>query len=201
MKLNELSAESAIQLEFKVGKEKLYLDANIAQVARSGLVLYPVMYEGKAVSFKNNQNAVNLVLNQNEGKPLIWKNVAVSNAAMNGKQYVLVRSLDEGQEYNRRRTYRLPLDIKGSILGIGDVIVHDISNSGIAFYLEKGKKCDIGQTVSIGFSARNKNYVVSVTIARIVEEENRYLYGCTMMSNPVIDTFINEEQRFRIKGY
>lgn len=201
MKLNELSAESAIQLEFKVGKEKLYLDANIAQVARSGLVLYPVMYEGKAVSFKNNQNAVNLVLNQNEGKPLIWKNVAVSNAAMNGKQYVLVRSLDEGQEYNRRRTYRLPLDIKGSILGIGDVIVHDISNSGIAFYLEKGKKCDIGQTVSIGFSARNKNYVVSATIARIVEEENRYLYGCTMMSNPVIDTFINEEQRFRIKGY
>lgn len=201
MKLNELSAESAIQLEFKVGKEKLYLDANIAQVARSGLVLYPVMYEGKAVSYKNNQNAVNLVLKQNEGKPLIWKNVAVSNAAMNGKQYVLVRSLDEGQEYNRRRTYRLPLDIKGSILGIGDVIVHDISNSGIAFYLEKGKKCDIGQTVSIGFSARNKNYVVSATIARIVEEENRYLYGCTMMSNPVIDTFINEEQRFRIKGY
>ena len=201
MKLNELSTESSVQLEFKVGKEKLYLDANIAQIARSGLVLYPVMYEGKAVSYKNNQNAVNLVLKQNEGKPLIWKNVAVSNAAMNGKQYVLVRSLDEGQEYNRRRTYRLPLDIKGSILGIGDVIVHDISNSGIAFYLEKGKKCDIGQTVSIGFSARNKNYVVSATIARIVEEENRYLYGCTMMSNPVIDTFINEEQRFRIKGY
>lgn len=201
MKLNELSTESSVQLEFKVGKEKLYLDANIAQVARSGLVLYPVMYEGKAVSFKNNQNAVNLVLNQNEGKPLIWKNVAVSNAAMNGKQYVLVRSLDEGQEYNRRRTYRLPLDIKGSILGIGDVIVHDISNTGIAFYLDKGKKCDIGQTVSIGFSARNKNYVVSATIARIVEEEKRCLYGCTMMSNPVIDGFINEEQRFRIKGY
>ncbi len=201
MKLNELSAESAIQLEFKVGKEKLYLDANIAQVARSGLVLYPVMYEGKAVSYKNNQNAVNLVLKQNEGKPLIWKNVAVSNAAMNGKQYVLVRSLDEGQEYNRRRTYRLPLDIKGSVLGIGDVIIHDISNTGIAFYLDKGKKCDIGQTVSIGFSARNKNYVVSATIARIVEEEKRCLYGCTMMSNPVIDGFINEEQRFRIKGY
>ena len=120
---------------------------------------------------------------------------------MNGKQYVLVRSLDEGQEYNRRRTYRLPLDIKGSVLGIGDVIIHDISNTGIAFYLDKGKKCDIGQTVSIGFSARNKNYVVSATIARIVEEEKRCLYGCTMMSNPVIDGFINEEQRFRIKGY
>lgn len=201
MKLNELSTESSVQLEFKVGKEKLYLDANIAQIARSGLVLYPVMYEGKAVSYKNNQNAVNLVLKQNEGKPLIWKNVAVSNAAMNGKQYVLVRSLDEGQEYNRRRTYRLPLDIKGSVLGIGDVIIHDISNTGIAFYLDKGKKCDIGQTVSIGFSARNKNYVVSATIARIVEEEKRCLYGCTMMSNPVIDGFINEEQRFRIKGY
>lgn len=201
MKLNELSTESSVQLEFKVGKEKLYLDANIAQVARNGLVLYPVMYEGKAVSFKNNQNAVNLVLNQNEGKPLIWKNVAVSNASMNGKQYVLVRSLDEGQEYNRRRTYRLPLDIKGSILGIGDVIIHDISNTGIAFYLDKGKKCDIGQTVSIGFSVRNKNYIVSATITRIVEEEKRYLYGCTMMSNPVIEGFINEEQRFRIKGY
>ena len=98
MKLNELSADSMIQLEFKVGKEKLYLDANIAQVAKSGLVLYPVLFDGKAVSFKNNQNAVNLVFNRPEGKPLIWKNVSLSNAVIGGKQFVLVRSLENGQE-------------------------------------------------------------------------------------------------------
>lgn len=201
MKLNELSADSMIQLEFKVGKEKLYLDANIAQVAKSGLVLYPVLFDGKAVSFKNNQNAVNLVFNRPEGKPLIWKNVSLSNAVIGGKQFVLVRSLENGQEYNRRSTYRLPLDIKGNIMGIGEGIVHDISTSGIAFYLEKDKKCTIGQTVNVGFSARNKNYIVNATVARIVEEEKRILYGCKMMSNPVIESFISEEQRIRIKGY
>lgn len=201
MKLNELDKESSVLLEFDVGKEKLYLDTKIAQVAKGGLVLYPIMYEGKAISFKNNHNAVNLVVNRDDKKPLIWKNVAVGNAVVNGKTYVLVRSLSDGAEYNRRRTYRLHLDIKGNILGIGEVIVHDISNSGIAFYLDKGKKCDIGQAVSVGFSARNKNYAVNATVARIVEEENRCLYGCTMMSSPVIETFISEEQRFRIRGY
>ena len=202
MKLNQLTSDSTLQLEFEAGQEKLYLDVQIAQVSKSGLVLYPVIIEGKALSFKNNDNIINLVYLQKEGKPLIWKNVAVSNAVINGLNFVLVRSISDGIDYNRRNNYRLPLDIKGNIAGYGDVLIRDISNNGLAFVISKdAPRCTIGQTVKISFSARNINYTISVTVARIVEEEKRVLYGCTMTSTPVIDQFISEEQRIRIKGF
>lgn len=201
MKLNELTNDSQLQLEFTTGSEKLYIDVQIAQVSRSGLVLYPVLYDGKTLSFKDNHNIVNIVLLQSNGKPLIWKNVTVSNAVVNGNPYVLVRSLDDSMEYNRRRNYRLDLDMQGNILGVGEVIIHDISNGGISFYLDKHRSCQVGQTVNIGFSSRGDNYTVKATIRRIVEEEERCLYGCTMSSTPMIDAFIIAEQRYRIKGY
>lgn len=202
MKLNQLTNDSTIQLEFEAGSEKLYLDVQIAQVSKSGLVLHPVIIEGKALSFKNNENIVNLVYLQKEGKPLIWKNVAISNAVINGRNFVLVRSLNDGAEYNRRNNYRLPLDIRGNITGYGDIIIKDISNNGIAFAIDRdAKRFTVGQQVNLCFSARNANYTMCVTVARVVEQETKVLYGCQMSSTPAIDQFISEEQRIRIKGF
>lgn len=202
MKLSELTEDTQIQLEFVVGKEKLYLDGKISQVSKSGLVLFPVKIDGKSLSFKNNSHAVNLVAIQTDGKPLRWKNVMVTNAVISGKQYVLVKSLADGAEYNRRHNYRLALDIKGTIVGGDEVIIHDISNGGVSFYTPKAaKRMGNGSVVKLGFVARNQTYVITATIARCVEEEERVLYGCTMPSTPYIDQFITEEQRIRIKGY
>lgn len=202
MKLNQLSSDSSIQLEFEAGSEKLYLDVQIAQVSKSGLVLHPVIIEGKALSFKNNANVINLIYLQKEGKPLLWKNVAVSNAIINGRNFVLVRSVSDSVEYNRRHNYRLPLDIRGNIVGYGDIVIHDISNNGVAFLIDKDvRRLSIGQEVVLNFSARNVNYTMKATVARFVEQETRILYGCSMMSTPAIDQFISEEQRIRIKGF
>lgn len=202
MKLNQLSSDSSIQLEFEAGSEKLYLDVQIAQVSKSGLVLHPVIIEGKALSFKNNANVINLIYLQKEGKPLLWKNVSVSNAIINGRNFVLVRSVSDSVEYNRRHNYRLPLDIRGNIVGYGDIVIHDISNNGVAFLIDKDvRRLSIGQEVVLNFSARNVNYTMKATVARFVEQETRILYGCSMMSTPAIDQFISEEQRIRIKGF
>ena len=202
MKISQLTNDSNLQLEFEAGHEKLYLDVQIAQVSKGGLVLYPVIIEGKALSFKNNTNVINLICLHKEGKPLLWKNVTVSNAVINGRNYVLVRSIGDAVEYNRRNNYRLPLDIRGNIVGYGDIIIHDISNNGIAFLIDKdAKRFNVGQEVALNFSARNVNYTLKANVARIVEQETRVLYGCSMMSTPVIDQFICEEQRIRIKGF
>lgn len=201
MKLNQLTQDSKVQLEISSGKAKVYIDVSIAQVAKSGLVLNPVMYEGKAVSFKGNQEMVSLIWLQDDGKPQIWKRVAIDNAIINKMPFVLVRSMDDGMDYNRRTTFRLPLDVKGGIIGFGEVIIHDISSGGIGFYMDSSKDVKIGQQLHIGFSVRGDNYSVTATVVRIVPEERRTLYGCTMASSPMIDTFIIEEQRLRIKGF
>ena len=81
------------------------------------IVLRPVTLNDTKmlVRWRNNENVINLVYLQREGKPLLWKKVAVSNAVINGRNFVLVRSVLDGVEYNRRNNYRLPLDIKGNI--------------------------------------------------------------------------------------
>lgn len=202
MKLNELTTSCEIQLEFTNEKEKLYLDVTIAQVAKNGLVLNPVMHDGRAISFANNKHTVNLIYIKHEEKPLIWTNVGIANANIGGKPYVLVHSEKDSREYNRRRNFRLPLDLQGNIRDYGEVIIHDISNSGISFYLDKGgRQCKVGQTVTIGFSTRGNNFTLNVTVVRIVEEEHRFLYGCSMMSTPAVDAFIIEEQRIRLRGF
>lgn len=201
MKLNELTQDSKIQLEFSGGKDSVYLEARIAQVSQSGLVLYPVMYEGKTVSFKGNHDSVSLIWLQENGKPLVWKKIAIDNAIINKMPFVLVRALEDSTEYNRRTTFRLPLDVRGGIVGYGEVIVHDISSGGIGFYTDGSRPIEVGQQVNIGFSVRGDNYAVKATVVRIVEQERRTLYGCTMYSSPAIDTLIIEEQRLRIKGF
>ena len=139
---------------------------------------------------------------QKEGKPLLWKNVTISNAVINGRNFVLVRSISDGVEYNRRNNFRLSLDIRGNISGYGDIIIHDISNNGVAFLIDKdAKRFNVGQEVALNFTARNINYVLKANVARIVEKDSRVLYGCSMMSTPIIDQFISEEQRIRIKGF
>lgn len=201
MKLNQLTQDSKMQLEITSGKDRVYIDVSIAQVAQSGLVLNPVTYEGKVVSFKNNQDMVNIIWLQDDGKPQIWKRVGIDNAIINKKPYVLVRSKDNSMDYNRRTSFRLPLDVKGSIIGYGEVVIHDISSGGIGFYMDTSKEVKIGQQMHLGFSVRGDNYSVTATVVRIVPEERRTLYGCTMPSSPMIDTFITEEQRLRIKGF
>ena len=188
MKLNQLTQDSKMQLEITSGKDRVYIDVSIAQVAQSGLVLNPVTYEGKVVSFKNNQDMVNIIWLQDDGKPQIWKRVGIDNAIINKKPYVLVRSKDNSMDYNRRTSF-------------SEVVIHDISSGGIGFYMDTSKEVKIGQQMHLGFSVRGDNYSVTATVVRIVPEERRTLYGCTMPSSPMIDTFITEEQRLRIKGF
>ena len=201
MKINELTQDSKIQLEVSAGKDRILIDARIAQVAQSGLVLYPVTFDGKVVSFKNNHEMISLVYLQDDGKPLVWKGVAVDHAMINKMPFVLVRTTGDSTEYNRRTTFRLHLDVIGAIAGYGEVIIHDISSGGIGFYMDSSKPVAMGQKLKIGFSVRGDSYNVTATVVRILPDERRTLYGCTMASTPVIDTLIIEEQRLRIKGF
>ncbi len=201
MKLNELTQDSKIQLEISDAKDRLLVDARIAQVAQSGLVLYPVTFDGKVISFKNTTHTISLVYLQNDGKPLVWNAVGIDHAVINKMPFVLIRSTKDSMEYNRRTTFRLSLDVRGAVAGYGEVIIHDISNGGIGFYMDSSKPVEMGQKIKIGFNVRGDSYTVSATVVRILPDERRTLYGCTMQSSPVIDTLIIEEQRLRLKGF
>lgn len=201
MKLNELTLDSKIQLEVSAGKDRILIDAKIAQVAQSGLVLYPVTFDGKVVSFKNHQDTISLVWLQDDGKPLVWKRVSVDHAMINKMPFVFVRSVGDAVESNRRTTFRLSLDVRGAIAGYGEVIIHDISSGGIGFYMDSSKPVSKGQKLQIGFTVRGDSYNVNATVVRILPSDKRTLYGCTMPSTSVIDTLIIEEQRLRLKGF
>lgn len=117
------------------------------------------------------------------------------------KKYVGIRVSGEGLIHNRRSTYRLPLDINGSLRNFGKIIVHDISYNGISFYLPNDKLCSTGQDIVLMFKMYDIEYIVKGKIVRITQdpENRRVLYGCSTIPSPSIDNLIQEEQRNRIR--
>lgn len=186
-----------------VSKEKtIELPVSIIKVSRHGLLANLIFYNQKAVSFDNNDNIkYNLICSvDNEGKPYIWKNISVSNTKINNKQYILLKTYGKGTPYNRRAAYRLPLDIKCKLLGVGDAILHDISNCGVSFYLPKDNIFS-NKEIALNFENRYEQYAIKAQVVRKEEDSNnnRILYGCKMNPSPMIDNLLTEEQRYRIK--
>ena len=186
-----------------VSKEKtIELPVSIIKVSRHGILANLIFYNQKAVSFDNNDNIkYNLICSvDNERKPYIWKNISVSNAKINNKQYILLKTYGKGIPYNRRDAYRLTLDIKCKILGVGDAILHDISNCGVSFYLPKDNIFS-NKEITLNFEHRYEQYAIKAQVVRKKEgsNNNRILYGCKMNPSPMIDSLLTEEQRYRIK--
>lgn len=203
MKIEDIKEESSLFLRFEDNEAALEIPIKVYQKRRNGLLAYPVKYEGMTISFdKLGTSRVHLLMEQEGDKPLIWKCVKVGYINVNKEIYVAIVSDDLATSFNRRKTFRLDMDVMGTAAGLGKVLIHDISNSGISFYLNNDKICEIGQEVKLTFSSKYAEYVVNGEIVRIAEdpENKRIQYGCKVKPSATIDSFISEEQRDRIRG-
>ena len=56
--------------------------------------------------------------------------------AVKGRQCIVLSTKSNGVQYNRRLNFRLSLDVQGTLKG-QKIIVHDLSSTGISFYVRK----------------------------------------------------------------
>ena len=114
-----------------------------------------------------------------------------------------------GKQINRRTAVRVWLGIDGvAQIGIHrvayEVIVKDISVSGISFILHKDLKLKQGTIVHITFNdtdARVKFSLGAIIVRQAPLEDGRMLYGCRLnQESPSISKYVNDKQREKLKA-
>ena len=204
MRIEELTDQNILFLQFE-GKNQLFeLPITLIQSAKGGLLIEPIEYMGRVITFEDNEMACryNLICTIPNDKPLIWTNVSVSDVIIKKKKYVLIKVSGEGAIHNRRSTYRLPLELLGELQGYGKVLINDISYNGVSFYLNETKLCNIDQAISLSFKIDDESYVIQGRIVRQSSDKDnqRNLYGCRINPSINIDRLIQEEQMKHIRG-
>lgn len=200
MRLEDLSQGQNVIIEIVKGDEHSEVDASIMMVNKSVVVLEPIVIDGKVLVLDDADIHVSLVLAIENEKPQLWKNVAFGMTSLNNRQCIVIKSLNESITYNRRGSYRLSMDTQGYIKN-EKIVIHDISSTGISFYTKLDHRKTIGSEVTIKFTANYEDVYVKGTIVREIETDDRYLYGCTIHNNPVVDSFIASEQRKRVMKF
>ena len=75
---------------------------------------------------------------------------------------------------------------------------YEYSLTSRLFYTKKEDRKVIGDAFRLKFIGGYEEIHVKGVIVREIVEETRNMYGCTITPNPVIDTFMSDEQRRRV---
>lgn len=180
--------------EFETSVEK-----NILVQGLAGLLLQGVRVDNNVIVFNSSkeESKFNIVLEQQDARPLIWRNVLISSVTYKNEPMIFVYSEVESLMYNRRNCFRLPMSTQ-AYTDTGDkIIIRDISISGVSFRTDRRRM--VGQVLRIKFKDKyDETYRITGTIVREERDDDKFIYGCIIAANEDIEKFINEEQRNRV---
>lgn len=200
MKIYEIPMDGKISLKLNKDDKSTILPARIKKITDKVLVLYPFIIDGKELSFRDEAGLViDLMYEDNKDKPFYWRNVAHKMASVGGQNCLILAEKKDAVHLNRRGDFRLDMDVKGVLNRNENVIVHDISYSGVSFYTNMDNRKNVGDSITLKFVANYEDLVVNGKIVREVEADMRYLYGCTIEKSIQVDAFLIEEQRRRLQ--
>ncbi len=181
------------------------------------VLLDKIIYDEKVVNFEGD-GFVCKVSATFEDKPYLWQNVRIPKITLpSGETTHLLIAIDNTEPFSQRSEYRCFLGIEG-YLRIGDsraiknILVRDISVSGIGFIINTDSEIQPGDTVNISwydghYSTTRKEivdtlYKVDAHVVRLIPmNNNRCLVGCLTDNNtPVIERYIATKQRERLNA-
>jgi hypothetical protein len=140
--------------------------------------------------------------------PYRWKSVKIKTVEYNKEKYHLIISDDDVERMNRRNGYRLYLGIPGvAQLGANraavDVIIKDISESGIGIVCEKDVEIVGKEIVHVNFreSKSGSNFNLNaVDVRKMTLPDERIIYGCKLLGeSDKLRKFIMQRQREKIQ--
>ena len=167
----------------------------------------PILLNGQILTFDNSKLNINLILNQANNKPIIWKHCKIQTLKdKKEKKFYYIHTPFDGKEYNRRNNYRIYVGNKGEItLGdntpVQECLVKDISKTGIAVVsdqIENNNKELINKPIRLSFYDQDLNYHFHLVgeVVRITELENKVVLGCRFTKEyDDIDKYLVQKQR------
>lgn len=211
MLLEELDVGSRITILVGIGSQTLSFDTVLEEPAEHGVLTTPVYRNDKLVGFRTKGLIIRVqVTNASDQKVYEFANVDILNVKTQDEQihHKMVCKMP-GKQINRRTAVRVWLGKEG-IAQIGvhkvayEVIVKDISVSGISFIFHKDLAVEPGTIAHITFNdteARMKFSLSAIIVRKAELEEGKVLYGCRLnQESPAIAKYVNDKQREKLKG-
>lgn len=211
MFLHEIDVESKVTILVRIGSQTLPFDTKVEDVLDDGILTEPIYRNDKLVGFKTKGLIITLqIFNISDEKVYEFTNVEILNVkTKDDKIHHKMVCKNPGKQINRRTAVRVWLGIDGvAQIGIHrvayEVIVKDISVSGISFILHKDLKLKQGTIVHITFNdtdARVKFSLGAIIVRQAPLEDGRMLYGCRLnQESPSISKYVNDKQREKLKA-
>lgn len=211
MFLQELDVESKITILVRIGSQTLAFDTQIEDVLEDGILAEPIYRNDKLVGFKTKGLIITLqICNKSDDKVYEFTNADILNVkTKDGKVHHKISCKSEGRQINRRTAVRVWLGMEGvAQLGINktayNVIVKDISVSGISFISHKNMNVGAGTMAHITFhdaEAKVKFSLGSIIVRVADMEDGRVLYGCRLnQESPAIAKYVADKQREKLKA-
>lgn len=211
MLLEELDVGSKITILVGIGSQTLSFDSILEEPSDNGVLTTPVYRNDKLVGFRTKGLVIRLqITNASDQKVYEFTNVEILNVKTQDEQiHHKMICKKPGKQINRRTAVRVWLGKEG-IAQIGtnrvayEVVVKDISVSGISFIFHKDLNVEPGTIAHITFNdteARTKFSLSAIIVRKAELDEGKILYGCRLnQESPAIAKYVNDKQREKLKG-
>lgn len=211
MFLQEVDVESKVTILVRIGSQTLAFDTVVEEMSEDGVLTLPIYRNDKLVGFRTKGLIIVLqICNASDEKVYEFNEVEILNVkTKDGKIHHKIISKKPGKQINRRTAVRVWLGIDG-VARVGsnrtayNVVVKDISVSGISFILHKDMGIEAGEMAHITFNdtdARVKFSLSAIVVRTADMEDGRVLYGCRLnQESPAISKYVADKQREKLKA-
>ncbi len=211
MRIDEIPADVMVQLTVGIGGQVLEFSTKVANVYDKCIYAEPIMQNDKMIGFSTPGLVLSMIVPlPDEGKAFQFNEIKIRNVkTAEGELFHEITCKQEGIAVNRRGACRVWLGESGTArVGLSrntiDIIVKDISISGIAFICDKDVDVPDGAVVNITFrdTVSRDRFELSAIVVRNEEmEKSRIIYGCKLnQESNVVAKFVNNKQREKLKA-
>lgn len=210
MKINEINPGTQVSMSFIVDGKDTRIFGNVVEntmmedlfgmLADFQAAMVPaclIKIEDAKLLGDGQDYVADTLLAPKEFVTYLWECVDGRLFQKDGESYLYMTTQKYGLQFNRRGNLRIRLDKKSEIHfhqnDVHDILIKDVSEGGIGFYLSKDVKLQIGEHCVIGLedleddsegipSKFIESNQIEAEIVRIAEAENDLLlYGCIII--------------------
>lgn len=202
-----------VEATLKTTNKKINFKTEIVDVNYSSgkIIVEPIMLKKQIVNFSLCN--CNLFIFRENKKPIIFKDVQITNIEINDKKYHQICSINEGEKFNRRKEFRCIIN-KDCEVSTNQIkykgLLKNISNSGFCFSIKKSYfnndiDIQVKDNVKIYFEDNDlegKNFIFSLigNIIWIGEDDDHFIFGGQLIEKEEkIPNYIMIKQREELK--
>lgn len=193
MQFKDLAVDQKITIQIKWGDKTIGFDSVVLLKDDNGVYVSPYLHQDKPLEINVDMNSGIgcdvQAIDPSTGERVVWKGIDVKSREKTlGFSYYLTTSVFKTTAISdeRRQSTRMVIRKPGQLFDPGnngstDILIHDISDTGISFYAPINRMPTSGKLVikfQDSLDGRVFDIMLNCSIARSVQKPGTMFYGC-----------------------